>query len=300
MKSRVACLLCTFRTAYDIARKSTDDERLQERIILETAEWLTNLGSARQISPAALHTQVCRIARKISGNSDPFSSLKRQSNKAAIKVLPLLERRIEAERSLKEAFQLAVKIAICGNAVDFEVENYRFSLDEFDNQILSCVEKGLAIDHTSSLMKYLEEADKVLYLLDNAGEIIFDKLLINMIRQVYECEIWAVVKGSPVINDALMEDAEEVELTSSTHVISTGNDHIGVELETASEEFLMHLKTSDMVLAKGQGCYETLTEFESKLKIPICYLLKAKCPIVAEDLGVPLNSSVVKIVNPHV
>ena len=125
----------------------------------------------------------------------------------------------------------------------------------------------------------------------------FDKLLINVIKKTYSCDVWAVVKGGPVINDALMEDAKEVKLTSTAHVISTGNDHIGVELETASEEFLGHLRASDIILAKGQGCYETLTEFESELKIPICYLLKAKCAIVAEDLGVPLNSSVVKIVN---
>ncbi len=295
MKPKPLCLLCTFRTAYDIAKKSTDEEKLQTRVMLETAKWLATMFETE--IPAALHTQVCRIARRITGNPDPFSKLKKFSNNQALKMLPSLEKRIKESRDAKEAFQLAVRMAICGNAIDFEVENYDFSVERFDSQFLSCLEKNLAVDHTALLMQQLERARKVLYLLDNAGEIIFDKLFISLIKRTYGCEVWAVVKEKPVVNDALLDDAQHVGLTSVVQVITTGNDHIGVELSSFSALFLNHLNASDLIIAKGQGCYETLTELESSLNTPICYLLIAKCPVVAEDLEVPLNSGIVKFVN---
>ncbi|MFQ6095278.1 MAG: DUF89 domain-containing protein [Candidatus Bathyarchaeia archaeon] len=300
MKPKPLCLVCTFRTAHDIAEKSTDDENLQMKIILETATWLSGMSAKMEnVTPAYLHTQVCRIARRITGNPDPFLRIKRSSNEQALRTLPLLEKMIRKTQDAKENFRLAVRIAICGNAVDFEVEDYAFSLDRFDAQLLSCVERDPAIDHTSILMQQLERAEKVLYLLDNAGEIVFDKILIDLIKRTYNCEVWAVVKEQPVLNDALIEDAEQVRLTSVVPVITTGNDHIGVDLDRCSETFLNHLRTSDLIIAKGQGCYETLTELRSSLRVPICYLLRAKCPIVADDLGVPLQSSVVKFVDPH-
>lgn len=299
MKPQPLCLLCTFRTAYDVAKRSTDKEDLQARVLLEMAKWLVANYQTETATPATFHTQVCRVARLVTGNPDPFSKLKKFSNDQALKMLSSLEARIRACRDAKEAFQLAVRMAICGNTIDFEVENYGFSLEKFDSQFLNCLKKDLAIDHTILLMQQLGRSGKVAYILDNAGEIVFDKILIELIKGTYGCEIWAAVKEGPVLNDALMEDAEQVGITSSVPTITTGNDHIGVELSTSSEAFLHHFRTSDLVIAKGQGCYETLTEIEPMLSIPICYLLIAKCPVVAQDLGVPLNSGIVKLVNPE-
>ncbi len=299
MKPRPLCLLCTFRTAYDLARRSTNDEELQTRVTIETIKWLSTVNELEAVTPAVLHTQVCRMAKRITGNQDPFLKLKRFSNHQALKMLPLLEREIESSHEAKEAFQLAVKMAICGNAIDFEVENYDFSLERFGDQFVSCLDKNLAIDDTGPLMQHLERSGKVLYLLDNAGEIVFDRLLIELTKKIYGCEIWAAVKDGPVVNDALMDNAEQVGLTSVVPVITTGNDHIGVDLRNSSDVFLGHLKGSDLILAKGQGSYETLTELETELRISVCYLLRAKCPVVAESLGVPLNSSVVRFVVPR-
>jgi len=264
--------------------------------MLETSRWLAT--TREDEIPAVLHTKVCTTAKMITGNPDPFSGLKRFSNEQALKMLPSLEKMIEESSDAKEAFQLAVKTAICGNAIDFEVENYDFSMERFDTQFLSCIEKDFAVDHTVLLMKQLERSKKIIYILDNAGEIVFDKLLINLIKRTYGCEVWAAVKEKPVVNDALLDDAERVGLTSVAQVITTGNDHIGVELDSSSETFLNHLTTSDLIIAKGQGCYETLTELESSLNVPVYYLLIAKCPVVAEDLAVPMGSSVVKFSNP--
>jgi len=298
MKPRPLCLLCTFRTAYDLAKKSTDDEELQTKLMIETAEWLATAQEGKAVTPASLHTEVCRLAKAITRNPDPFHRLKRFSNDQALKMLPALKRRIDKSRDEKEAFQRTVKMAICGNAIDFEVVNYDYSLERFDEQFLGCLEKDLAIDHTALLMQQLERSRKVLYLLDNAGEIVFDKLLIGFIKKAYGCEIWAAVKENPILNDALMDDAEHVGLTLVVPVITTGNDHIGIDLGSSSDKFLDHFNGSDLILSKGQGCYETLTELGSEFDTPICYLLRAKCPVVAENLGVPLSSSIVKFVNP--
>jgi len=186
MMPQLLCLLCTFRTAYDLAKKSTNDEKLQTKIILETARSLAAIDEMNTLIPAALHTQVCRMARRITGNPDPFSRLIMFSNDQALKMLPALEEKIKASRDTNEAVRLAVKMAICENVIDFEVENYDFSLEGFDSQLIGCLEKGLAIDHTVLLMQQLERSGEVLYLLDNAGEIVFGKSLIDFLKMTPE------------------------------------------------------------------------------------------------------------------
>ncbi len=293
LKPRPLCLPCTIRTAYDVAKKSTGDEKLQKKIILEVAKWLSS-NPISDFTPAALHTWAYRIAVKISGDRDPFLKLKRFSNERALRVAASFERELLAGGDDEETFRLAVRMAICGNAVDFEVEEYGFSLEKFDSQFCECLKAAPVIDHSNMLMQCLERSRKVLYLLDNAGEIVFDKLLIEIIKRMYNCDVLAVVKEGPILNDALLEDAEEVGLTSIVNVITTGNDHIGVDLASSSRTFKDHLASSDMIIAKGQGCYETLSEIESSMGKPIFYLLKAKCSIVAQDLNVPQGSNVIK------
>jgi len=295
VKARPLCLPCTVRAAYDMASRATGDGELQARVILETVRWLADRGAGySEGPPSALHTEVCRIARRITGNPDPFSSLKSLSNERALEVLPLLEG--EARGLEKpEVFRLAVRAAICGNALDFEVEGYRFSLEDFRPHLLGCLGQGLAVDDTGELMSLLAGSRKVLYLLDNAGEIAFDRFLIQVARENYPCEVVAAVKEGPVLNDATMEDARQVGLDRVAPVITTGNDCIGLHLEGSSERFRAHLEAADLIIAKGQGYYESMSE--RRQAAPVCYLLRAKCAPVAEDLGVPLGGNVAKVVH---
>jgi hypothetical protein len=146
-------------------------------------------------------------------------------------------------------------------------------------------------------MKVLIRSKKVVYLLDNAGEIVFDKYFIKMINENFPVKVYAAVKEGPILNDATVEDARQIGLEEVAEVITTGNDDIGLNLEESSKEFLDHIRTADLIIAKGQGNYESLTEVEHLLPKPIVYIMRAKCSLVADTLGVPRNGNVVKVIS---
>jgi len=295
MKSQLLCIPCTVRTAYDVAVKATEDRNLQRKIVHETLRWLAGKNDISEETPPRLHTYVQRLARKISGNDDPFKELKWKSNEIALKVIPVLEHKCQ-EMNFEDAFRLAVLGTICGNTIDFEVEGHKFSMSKLEEHLLRCLSGSLARDDTSKLMDALSISKKILYLLDNAGEIVFDKFLMRIIKERYPVKIVAAVKSGPVLNDATLEDAEQIGLEEVAEVITTGNDHIGINLEESSEEFLQCLREVDLIIAKGQGHYESITEFEHLLSKSIIYVLKAKCILVAKSLAVQQYGNVVKAV----
>jgi len=213
----------------------------------------------------------------------------------AMKVLPVLEREIKKMESFKDRFRFAVLGAICGNAIDFEVENYAFSLENIEPFLLNCLKGEFAIDETARLMEILLESKKVLYLLDNAGEIVFDKFLIKLIADHYPVTVWAAVKSRSILNDATMEDATQIGLGEVASVITTGSDHIGLKLDESSKDFLEHLRNADLIIAKGQGHLESIQEVI--ISKPIAYILRAKCILIAKELGVPHHGNVVKVVS---
>ncbi|MEM2026313.1 MAG: ARMT1-like domain-containing protein [Candidatus Bathyarchaeia archaeon] len=297
MKGGLLCIPCTLRAAYSIATKATDDEKMHKRVIFETLRWLSdNSENLLNITPAVLHTYAFRLVQNITGNRDPFANLKRESNKIAMRLIPLLEGRIEG-KPLQDAFKLAVMGAICGNSIDFEVEGYQVSIERLEKPLLECLGSGLAIDDTCKLMDALSKSKSILYLLDNAGEIAFDKVLIKLITKVYPVKVYAAVKSGPIMNDATLNDALEVGLNEDAEVITTGSSSIGLNLEECSKEFMRYLREADVIIAKGQGYYESLTEIENILLKPIAYMLRAKCLVVAKSLKVSQGANVVKVVN---
>lgn len=293
MKAGLMCIPCTVRAAFDIACRATENPEEREEILKETMSWLLKLNYSS--TPAAgLHTHVCRLARRISGNEDPFREAKRASNELSGRLVASLG--WIKNLGGREGLSKAARAAILGNLIDFEVQDHSFSFDDLVLKLEKYLEEPLGIDDSDSLDRALRRSEIVLYLLDNAGEVAFDKLLIEFIRSKYETRVWAVAKSGPVLNDATLEDVEEVKLTESVdRVLTSGNDCVGVCMEYASEDFLAALKSCDMIIAKGQGNYETLTEVEGDLNKDICYLLRAKCPLVAEALGVPVGSGVIKV-----
>jgi uncharacterized protein with ATP-grasp and redox domains len=294
MKGDLLCLPCTVRTALDIAVKATEDKELQSKLVFETMRWLAENPEVLNATPAMLHTHVQRLAREITGNPDPFKDLKKASNEIALRVVPVLEKEC-AQLGFRDAFRLAALGTICGNTIDFEVEGHRFSMDELETSLLLCLDGDLAVDDTPKLKEALLKSKKVVYLLDNAGEIVFDKFFIKMITENFSVKVYAAVKDGPILNDATMEDAKQVRLEEVAEVITTGNDHIGLNLDESSKELLEHLRAADLIIAKGQGYYESITEVEHILSKPIVYILRAKCSLVADILNVPRNGNVVKV-----
>jgi uncharacterized protein with ATP-grasp and redox domains len=287
------CIPCTVRAAFDIACRATQNQEARSRILKETMSWLLNLDYG-SVPAAMLHTHVCRLAREISGNEDPFSDAKRASNELSKEFVSSLG--WVKDLKGKEGLLKAAKVAILGNLIDFEVQDHSFSLETFASKVEECFEQPLGVDDSDALDSALRSSKLVLYLLDNAGEVSFDKLFIEFLRSEYKSEVWVVAKSRPVLNDATVEDVEEVGLAEVVdRVLTSGNDCVGVCVEHASEDLLAAISLCDLIIAKGQGNYETLTEVESELGKNVCYLLRAKCPLVAEEIGVPVGSGVIKV-----
>ncbi len=189
--------------------------------------------------------------------------------------------------SSRERLRTAMGLSVVGNIIDLGIKE-QIDIKKSIEQILS---QGFNIDDSDIIIQKVKNDSNlnILIIGDNAGEILFDKILVEELLK-YTPNVVYVVRSGPVINDALLEDAEAVGMTGICKVIETGNDWAGVIEEKCSEEMKGHLRKADIIIAKGQANYETLTE----TSYPVFYTLKAKCPPVANHLGVKVGDLVCK------
>jgi len=281
MKIFLDCIPCFVRQALDSARMATDDEQIHEQVVREVLRLATDLDMSQ--SPPAIGQKIHRLIRKLFGNNDPYHRIKEQFNNLALKLYPELE---ECVKTLGNPFATAVRLAIAGNIIDFGVKT---SLSESD--VEKTIEQSLTSHFDDNQIQGFKDAvtqaEKILYLADNAGEIVFDRLLIE---QLPVQRVTVVVKGEPVINDATMEDAETAGLTNIVEVIDNGSDAPGTILETCSQSFRDRFADADLIIAKGQGNYETLSDSDKNT----FFILKAKCPVIARDLGCEVDEMILR------
>jgi len=224
--------------------------------------------------PPAIGQQIHRLIRELIGIEDPYRNIKKQFNELALKLYPKLRKLIiESEDMLATA----VRLAIAGNIIDFGVNSTLREID-LETTINECLAADFPGVQLRPFRDALTGADEILYVVDNAGEIIFDRLLIE---QLPIEKVAVVVKGEPVINDATMEDALLAGLPKIVEVIDNGSDGPGTILESCSKTFRSRFEDADLIIAKGQGNYETLSDVDKD----IFFILKAKCPVIARDLG---------------
>jgi len=260
---------------------STDDKKIQEKALRMVLSNLLSEGWNK--SAPEIGTKVHRIVKKITGKVDPYWKLKRKVNQMAADLYPKLKHIVEAST---DPLFTAVKVAISGNAIDFGPK-IEINIEE---EVQHVLESELAINDFDKLRESTLRYGEVLYLADNAGETYFDKILIEELTEL-GVEVTYVVKGDPILNDATFEDAEETGITGIARVVSTGTDCMGIIFDECSKDFIEEFENSPLVISKGQGNYESLNEIKNK---EIFFLLKAKCPIIAEDLDVKIGSTVLK------
>lgn len=272
VKTELACLPCFFRQVKrTLAYAGVNGGR--GRNITRDAERIIEAASLDQ-APARISTLLHRLMREQTG-TDPYKSVKSTYNRIALELLPQVRvRAVEDDDPLNGG----VRAAIAGNIIDFgvyESVNLEQSLDDSFRMPLS------ETDYPS-FVEAVDKASSVLYLCDNAGEIVFDRILIEALRKRGR-EVTVAVKGIPVINDATRDDAAEAGLfESASRVIDNGNDGIGTLLESCSTEFLEAYRTADLIVSKGQANYETLvSEGDSRT----FFLFKVKCPVVAAAIN---------------
>jgi uncharacterized protein with ATP-grasp and redox domains len=281
MKTYFDCIPCFVRQALDAARLATDDEQIHEKAVREVLRLAIELDMSQ--SPPVMGQQIHRLIRNLVGNDDPYYRAKKQFNSLALKLYSGLRKQII---SSNDPLETAVRLAIAGNIIDFGVKSSLTEL-EVKKTINDSLSGYLNPEQVQDLKNAIVEAEEILYLADNAGEIVFDHLLIE---QLPIEKITVVIKGSPVINDATIDDANVVGLGRIVEVIDNGSDGPGTILETCSQSFRDRFEKADLIIAKGQGNYETLSDLDKN----IFFILKVKCPVIARDLGCEVGEMILQ------
>lgn len=284
MKVHFECVPCLLRQASDATKLGSVDASSREDALRAVMDYLSKERWDK--TAPELATNVHRIIKRATGNSDPYKELKEKYNRAA---LSFHEKLTSVVAASDDPLLTASKPAITGNVIDF---GPRTDVD-LEKEIENGLNSSLVINDIDKLKELLVSGSrnrKVLYLADNAGETVFDRILVEELLK-NRAEVTYAVKDAPILNDATFHDAETAGITEITNVISIGADCTGVLFEECSPAFLDEFESSDCVISKGQGNYESLSDIKHK---EIFFLLKVKCPIIAEDIGAETGSAILK------
>lgn len=275
---RLDCVACLVRQAHEAAVAATPDPQLREAALRQALQWLACVDW--HLSPPALAQPIHRLIRDLTHNPDPYAAVKEQLNQRAQHLHPIWRQRFRVWFSPLEA---AVRLAIVGNLLDVGAKTQLG-----DSAVLAAFEEALAAPLLGSIEEFSEAIRStrfILYLADNAGEILFDH---DLLAQLPPGKFAAVVRGAPVLNDATLADARMAGLGDLCEVISNGSDAPGTLLGDCSPEFRARFEAADLIIAKGQGNYESLVGMDKH----VFFLLKVKCPVLAESLQCPCGSLV--------
>ena len=283
MKISYECGPCFLRQAREAIDLATDDDDLKMEMMNDIFKFLsTTFKKGTNSNKTGSH--IHHIIKSKTGCEDPYVNEKKFGNEIALKYLPLAQDILKENDSLENR----VKIAIVGNILDFGA----FMLtDDIELLISEALEKDLIIKDIEPFEESLKNHDKVLYLVDNTGEIVFDKLLLSKIKE-YDLDITIAVKSEPILNDACMEDAIDAGLDEFGEIVEIGAGTVGYVDSEISEEFRKIFNTHEFVISKGMGNYEGLTEIDLSDK-EVYFLLCAKCNTIARDIGVNLKDMLI-------
>jgi uncharacterized protein with ATP-grasp and redox domains len=284
MKTYLDCLPCLMNQALNAARAATDDEEVQRQVVNAVAGLIPELSLG--LKPPEIAQCGYRLIRQITGNNDPFYEAKVEANRNVLALWPRLKQLIE--QSADRLF-MACRLAILANSIDFAPNFEHGGIETIIDEATTC-SLPLVVNDYDRFWSGLNNSRTLLYLGDNAGEIVFDRLLIEEIHRIKELETYFVVRETPVINDVTMDDALAIGMDSVARVVSNGSDAPATILSQCSAELQQLFRSADIIIAKGQGNYESLEEEPGN----IFFLLRAKCALLAALLGVNVGDCVLK------
>ena len=282
MKTYLDCLPCLVNQSLRAVRAITDDEEIHRRVIIALAARIPELSL--DMKPPEIAQQGYRLIKEITGNNDPFRKVKIEANETVLKLYPHLKVLVAGS---KDPLLTACKLAIAGNSIDHGPEMVNTDLNQIAQPAL---EFDLVINDYAAFRDSLAKSKRILYIGDNAGEIVLDRILIEELRKNRELEISFLVRGQPVINDVTLEDALATGMDKVAVIISSGSDAPGTILPQCSLEVQRYYHSADLIISKGQGNYESLEGETGNL----FFFLKAKCNLVAGTLGVKVGNAVLK------
>ena len=280
MKTYLDCIPCMMSQALRTSRIATNDDKLVKKVLNEVGCLIKDLPM--DYTPVQSGVSVYQKIREIIGTLDPYRNIKKNSIKEAFLLYPKL---LEYMNRAEDRLLIAIRIAIAGNIIDFGIDKQYDIAKETEN----IINQDFAIFDYKKFVNKLNRAESVLFIGDNAGESVFDKILIKELRK----PVTYVVRGMPIINDVTIDDAIESGIDEIAEIISSGSPAPGTILELCNDEFKQLFFNSDMIISKGQGNYEGLSGVDK----PIFFLLKTKCRIIANELGVEENDIILKGIN---
>ena len=282
VKVKYECASCMLRQSKEAIENSVEDYDKRMETTLKVLEFMNEHFKA-DVNSNKLGTDLHHMIMKETNNNDPYKLLRQEGNQLAMNLIPIAKSIINENPSLESY----IKIAVCGNIIDFGALKQDTDMEQL---IMEKINNPLTINDVDLLDDALKNANRILFLTDNGGEIVFDKLLIQKIKSDYDLEIILALKEAPILNDAIVSDAYDLSLDEYTTVISTGANSVGVVKDYISPQLHELIDDVDLIISKGMGNYEGLTEM--KIDTPIYYLLTAKCNVISSEIGVKLGSSI--------
>ncbi|MGM0442103.1 MAG: damage-control phosphatase ARMT1 family protein [Elusimicrobiota bacterium] len=285
MKTYLDCFPCFLNQSLECARMSTEDVKVHKSILNEVMSILSRLDY--DTSPPSIAREVYEMIGEKTSDPDPYRKIKENDNRDMLKIYDHLKELVDQS---EEPLLQACKLSIAGNQIDSGAGKRKENHDHKD--IKKVLKKKPVIDHFSEFKKKLGEAGTLLYIGDNSGEIVLDKLFIREIQNDFkDINIIYTVRGKPVINDVTYKDARQIGMGEVCKVIDNGDRAPGTVLDYCSDEFKDYFYRADLVIAKGQGNYETLSDVDRK---NLYFMLMAKCPVIAGHLNCDTGNMVIK------
>lgn len=282
MKTYLDCLPCLVNQSLRAVRTITDDEEIHRQVLNAVTARIPELSL--DLKPPEIAQIGYRLIKDITGNRDPFREIKKIQNEAVLKLSPYLK---DLVLNSEDPLLTACKLAIAGNSIDNGLEFINLNINHIALLALEC---DLAINDYLAFRSCLANAKRILYIGDNAGEIVFDRILIEELHKINTLEINFVVRDQPVINDVTREDALAIGMDKVAGIVSSGSDAPGTILPQCSLEMQRYYHSADLIISKGQGNYESLEGETGNL----FFFLKAKCVFTARTLGVKVGDAVLK------
>ncbi|KJU87510.1 Uncharacterized conserved protein UCP006593 [Candidatus Magnetobacterium bavaricum] len=284
MKTQIECFPCFVRQAVLTLGNVNMAEANKLDVIRAVLQEME--GADVSQPPAYATTFIYRMIRELTGE-DPYKELKARYNSMALELYPNLKKQVFEHH---DPLWMATRLSIAGNIIDFGI----FTSVDIEGTIQRALEREIEVDDYEVFKQALTNSNSgqgadLLYLLDNAGEIVFDKLLIEVLIGMGK-DVTAVVKGFPVINDVTIQDARDVGLDAICRVIDNGSDAVGTITTLCSSDFMNQFDTQSFIISKGQGNYETLCGRDKD----IFFLFQAKCDVVARHLGLKVGAMLLK------
>jgi hypothetical protein len=286
MNTHKDCIPCFFKQAKEAAKIADATEVHQQQIVSKLTEMIDNFSYLE--CPPFMGRRLYQLVARVTGKKDIFKDIKYKSDEFAIKLYPELKKRIEDS---DDKLLSAVMLAIIGNIIDYGAK-HSFDIKKEIDKILNpnfdiCHNYRKALFEFDKFKRALNKTDSVLYLADNAGEVVFDRILIEEMKK----KVIYVVRERPIINDALREDATICGIDKVAEVISSGCDGPGLMLRYCNKVFLKLFNSAKMIISKGQGNFEALSRED---RCPIFFLFRVKCDVVAEYLGFNVGDIILK------